>query len=643
MLTINFLQQTSRRLVINTSRPTFFALSYSKSSETKTKTDVTSHNYPGFYDTANVDRVDAHELKKLIKPSPKIDSSESVPSNDLLEAQRIEQIKANEKTTTPIVTSTEKFSSGLSSIQATSSITPTGDGLFHDAKVSNTPLAPGIPITPLAPGISITPLAPGITITPNVPPTTNEEYLRKDEQIPSSGFTAFLRGIRSGLPFFPSSKTRSKPVDIATTREHFIPLTRPSLIRLIATDSNLTDDKEDRVLFHELCHGFDSAVVQHYYPILNELKYLFNPLNPDNETIDGRRISYRDRLDNEYWLLQKINDLLHRANFTELPRNVLLDKFIHHEDSLLSSHINVKIDGYDYDVLKFWILGREQMSIEAKPWWKRFFKKNNQSISRDYFKRVILAVRLKGQDRLYLKAFRDIPLQNLTQLLPVGKLQMGNFEQQLIRLTFLIGAGTFVTHLITTMANYQVPGLVIGGSSLTLLFGLLSLRNYHRSKINYLSHMSQLLFYKNIASNKQLLAMIIDRAEDELSKEVLLVYMFILWKQRQNMTLTNKNLELEIENWIRSKTNTDITFNSDQSVEFLRKLGIISHDDPSRPTSLKVIPYKQVIGILPKTSRTLSEKNEEWDLIEGYDKKYFELDWKTVLNEDKLLNKTGWH
>jgi hypothetical protein len=49
--------------------------------------------------------------------------------------------------------------------------------------------------------------------------------------------------------------------------------------------------------------------------------------------------------------------------------------------------------------------------------------------------------------------------------------------------------------------------------------------------------------------------------------------MFILWKQKQNADLTSKNLELEIENWIRSKTNADITFNSDQSVEFLRKIG----------------------------------------------------------------------
>lgn len=54
----------------------------------------------------------------------------------------------------------------------------------------------------------------------------------------------------------------------------------------------------------------------------------------------------------------------------------------------------------------------------------------------------------------------------------------------------------------------------------------------------------------------------------------LLVYMSILANQKHNKDLTKKTLEIEIENWIRSKTNTHITFNSDQSIEFLRKLGI---------------------------------------------------------------------
>ena len=53
----------------------------------------------------------------------------------------------------------------------------------------------------------------------------------------------------------------------------------------------------------------------------------------------------------------------------------------------------------------------------------------------------------------------------------------------------------------------------------------------------------------------------------------LIAYMIILWKQKQNANLTAKSLELEIENWIQMKTNTNINFKSDQALEFLRQLG----------------------------------------------------------------------
>jgi hypothetical protein len=44
------------------------------------------------------------------------------------------------------------------------------------------------------------------------------------ERIPSSRFSAFLRSIQSGLPLFPSKKNLGSSIDIATTREHFLPV-----------------------------------------------------------------------------------------------------------------------------------------------------------------------------------------------------------------------------------------------------------------------------------------------------------------------------------------------------------------------------------------------------------------------------------
>ena len=177
MLANYCIRQTSRRLVFHTSRSTFSALPQQKPNEKKSET---SSNYPGFYDTTK---------------SGDVGNVEAVPSNDLLEAKRLENEQKNIKSSTPVATSTEKFSAGLSPLQTTSSITPTGGRLFHDAKISNTPISPGIPIIA------------------SMPPKLSEESATKDEQIPSSRFSAFLRGISSGLPFFPSSKNTSLPLD----------------------------------------------------------------------------------------------------------------------------------------------------------------------------------------------------------------------------------------------------------------------------------------------------------------------------------------------------------------------------------------------------------------------------------------------
>jgi hypothetical protein len=104
----------------------------------------------------------------------KTDKIETVHPNDILEAKRFEK-------------------------------------LTLDAKTSSTLVLPGVPLTP-----PVRPLA----TEQQQQPTQEEEH----ERIPSSRFSAFLRSIRSGSPFFPSNKNLASSVNIATTREHFIPV-----------------------------------------------------------------------------------------------------------------------------------------------------------------------------------------------------------------------------------------------------------------------------------------------------------------------------------------------------------------------------------------------------------------------------------
>jgi hypothetical protein len=164
MLTGFYFRQTSRYLVISSSRVTLSTLPYPKSSETQAAPDGTPINYPT---TQNLSKNDDIETKRL--------------RNE----QKILNVASNEKLAADT-------NAGLS-------------------KVSNTLVLPGVPVTSAPPPIA----------REQQQRTTKEEG---DERIPSSRFSAFLRSIRSGLPFFPSTKNSASAMNIATTREHFIPV-----------------------------------------------------------------------------------------------------------------------------------------------------------------------------------------------------------------------------------------------------------------------------------------------------------------------------------------------------------------------------------------------------------------------------------
>lgn len=81
-----------------------------------------------------------------------------------------------------------------------------------ESKVSNTFVLTGVPL-------SSPPASP--PLAQEVASSTKKQ---ESERIPSSRFSAFLRSIRSGLPFFSSKKDLASSMNIVTTREHFLPV-----------------------------------------------------------------------------------------------------------------------------------------------------------------------------------------------------------------------------------------------------------------------------------------------------------------------------------------------------------------------------------------------------------------------------------
>ena len=83
---------------------------------------------------------------------------------------------------------------------------------------------------------------------------------------------------------------------------------------------------------------FYNLTVQHFLC----LQTLFDPLNPDKETITSRQWNRRERLDNEFWLIQKLGGIMEKANFYAIPKTTVTKALAEHstaEGLIVGHHI----------------------------------------------------------------------------------------------------------------------------------------------------------------------------------------------------------------------------------------------------------------------------------------------------------------
>ncbi|XP_071959684.1 transmembrane protein 143-like [Antedon mediterranea] len=437
-------------------------------------------------------------------------------------------------------------------------------------------------------------------------------------------------------------------------REKFIPMSRRSLVRQLIQEDNFLDDDE-RKRFEEFAVSLDNAIVNQYHSTLSELKSLFDPLNPDKDTISSRPVTRQERMDSEFWLLQKLSLVMEKANFHELPK--------HQVDEALAIHaagegVMVSVDTKNYDVLKYWALGKGTPVIN-KPWYNRLASSAFYRISKrtppnpiEYFKRVVVAVRTKNSPTLMLKMFKEVPVTALEQLLPDGKIQMTKLDQGILATMISIGSLSIFVKSVSYLADLKVQWTLIA-ASVTGLLALNAFNSYKNRRTRYMVKLSHMLYYKNIANNRGLLTLLVDRAEDEALKEVLLVYAFLL-TQRNSSTLTSEtlstsnalsvigglsssDLEHKIESWVKSKTAGNIRFDSKSATNLLQDFGIMVDSDDS----LAVVPLDAALLSLPRKHVSILERAKESDLEEDYDKVYFEEETSYKL-KDRKQKKHGW-
>jgi hypothetical protein len=106
----------------------------------------------------------------------------------------------------------------------------------------------------------------------------------------------------------------------------------------------------------------------------------------------------------------------------------------------------------------------------------------------------------------------------------------------------------------------NVMPILVATLSLAIALGGFAFKqysNYKSKKIKFQKDVTDTLFFKNLANNASVFQMLIDIAEEEECKEIILVYYHLLTSPKP---LNPEQLDSRIETWMEEKLGTKINF-----------------------------------------------------------------------------------
>ncbi|XP_077887859.1 transmembrane protein 143 isoform X2 [Ictidomys tridecemlineatus] len=303
------------------------------------------------------------------------------------------------------------------------------------------------------------------------------------------------------------------------------------------------------------------------------IQALYDPINPDRETLDQPSLTDPQRLSNEQEVLRALEPLLAQANFSALSEDALAYALVvHHPQDEVQVTIN--LDQYIY--MQFWALGQRigqmpRLSSVGSKW--GFFTKLPPA-ERRYFKRVVLAARTK-RGHLVLKSFKDTPLEGLEQLLPELKVRTPTLQRALLNLTLLVSGVVFFVNV----GMVVLSDLKMATSLLFLLFaifmGLRASKMFGQRRSVQALELAHMLYYRSTSNNSELLSALALRAQVEHTKEALLAHSFLA-RRPEGMCgppeETSRWLQLEVEKWLLAQSGYEVAFNGSRALAHLQAL-----------------------------------------------------------------------
>ena len=428
-------------------------------------------------------------------------------------------------------------------------------------------------------------------------------------------------------------------------REAFIPYSRQEIIELCLSDGKIASEEEQD--FRDFCNILAAYYHFKLHRSLEVLKENFVPFNPDRD-----RYQNASNLDSNLVIKQQENKLidtfasiLERANYFPISKSTLNKALT--DGSMFD--LKTEVDFNDFERMICYGRGDSLDTATFKTW-------NFKTVEREIevYRRVVLLIKFKEEKhfkdkpakneelnfkpgKTYLYLYKNLSKLDLEFIFPNVKMSM-NWKDRILfgvpavgaaipltlkiipQLILIIGVIIYLTLGHQPIAELEVKEedvrnitpLIIAILSLIITMGGFAFKqytSYKNKQIKFQKSVTETLFYRNIANNSGVFKYIIDAAEEEECKEIILAYYHLLTSEKP---LTPSQLDDRIEAWMDKNFNTKIDFDIDKPLNNLeaikaeikhsrgntyatRQVALLRRDSASRCHVLPLKDAKQVI------------------------------------------------
>ena len=379
-----------------------------------------------------------------------------------------------------------------------------------------------------------------------------------------------------------------KPLNIIEPAHH-IPVSKEEILSKFVSQID-GDDIEHAKKFFML---IKNQVHLKFHQTVEELDRSYAPLNPN--TFDQTEPKESD----SSTFTEHLKYALTKANYKALGQAELSEAL----EAASLFKIRLYVDFSDYKQTVLFTRG-ESIRKEEVYLFCRFFKRE---VEFNNYDSVVMFLHLKDEiidatlqescvpGSVVLKMFHNVPKADLEMLFPNTKIRMRLKDK------LMIGIPALISGIIIAVTKLGASFIIIAAlfgfwlgfsdepvdlnktSLLALMAGLGTIAGYlwkqfsgfNKKKLEFVQKLIENLYFKNSDNNEGVYYRLVNEAEKEEVKEILLAYFYLL---QSKQPINVKELDLGLEQWIKNTWGCSVNFDISDAMEKLKRLNLVTQD-----------------------------------------------------------------